>query len=305
MSEYRAVIEWNRGGARFTDNRYSRGHRWRFDGGIDVPASASPHVVPLPMSVAAAVDPEEAFVASLSSCHMLFFLSLAAKRGYVVDDYRDEAVGTMARDSGGKFAMTQVTLHPSRALRRRKAAHARGGRRAAPRRARGMLHCQFGQDGGDLRAGTLAGLECPHRDRRSSLMRSTSWFTRIAKKTAQLSGRPATFALAGGIVVAWGISGPLFGFSDTWQLVINTGTTIVTFLMVFLIQNTQNRDTAAIQIKLDELIRVTRGHNALMDLEELEDKDLETFRRKYEKLAAAARRKIDKGGVDIDSPEPG
>ena len=112
MSEYRAVIEWNREGARFTDNKYSRGHRWRFDGGIDVPASASPHVVPLPMSVAAAVDPEEAFVASLSSCHMLFFLSLAAKQGFVVDDYRDAAVGTMARDSGGKLAMTQVTLHP-------------------------------------------------------------------------------------------------------------------------------------------------------------------------------------------------
>ena len=134
-------------------------------------------------------------------------------------------------------------------------------------------------------------------------MRNSSWFTRFAKKTAQLSGRPAAFALAAAIVVAWGILGPVFGFSDTWQLVINTGTTIVTFLMVFLIQNTQNRDTAAIQVKLDELIRVTQGHNALMDLEELEEDDLEVFRAKYAKMAAAARRKIRKGGVDIDSPE--
>jgi low affinity Fe/Cu permease len=134
-------------------------------------------------------------------------------------------------------------------------------------------------------------------------MRNSSWFTRFAKKTAQLSGRPAAFALAAAIIVAWGILGPVFGFSDTWQLVINTGTTIVTFLMVFLIQNTQNRDTAAIQVKLDELIRVTRGHNALMDLEELEEEDLEAFRAKYAKMAAAARRKIRKGGLDIDSPE--
>ena len=134
-------------------------------------------------------------------------------------------------------------------------------------------------------------------------MRNSSLFTRFAKKTAQLSGRPAAFALAAAIVVAWGILGPVFGFSDTWQLVINTGTTIVTFLMVFLIQNTQNRDTAAIQVKLDELIRVTQGHNALMDLEELEEDDLEAFRAKYAKMAAAARRKIRKGGVDIDSPE--
>ena len=134
-------------------------------------------------------------------------------------------------------------------------------------------------------------------------MRNSSWFTRFAKKTAQLSGRPAAFALAAAIIVAWGLLGPVFGFSDTWQLVINTGTTIVTFLMVFLIQNTQNRDTAAIQVKLDELIRVTQGHNALMDLEELEEDDLEVFRAKYAKMAAAARRKIRKGGVDIDSPE--
>jgi low affinity Fe/Cu permease len=129
-------------------------------------------------------------------------------------------------------------------------------------------------------------------------MRKHSWFTRFAKKTAQLTGRPVTFALAAGIIVLWGISGPLFGFSDTWQLVINTGTTVVTFLMVFLIQSTQNRDTAAIQVKLDELIRVSRGHNALMDLEELEEEELEAFRRQYEEMAAAARRQIGRRGTD-------
>ena len=135
-------------------------------------------------------------------------------------------------------------------------------------------------------------------------MRNSSWFTRFAKKTAQLSGRPVAFALAAAIIVAWGILGPVFGFSDTWQLVINTGTTIVTFLMVFLIQNTQNRDGQAIQIKLDELIRAMEGaQNQLLDLEELEEADLEAFRAKYAKMAAAARRKIRKGGVDIDSPE--
>lgn len=96
----------------FTDNRYSRRHRWLFDGGVEVLASSSPEVVPLPMSVAAAVDPEEAFVVSLSSCHMLWFLSIAAKRGFLVDSYRDEAVGVIAKDSSGKLAMTCVTLHP-------------------------------------------------------------------------------------------------------------------------------------------------------------------------------------------------
>ena len=136
-------------------------------------------------------------------------------------------------------------------------------------------------------------------------MQQTSWFTRFAKKTAQLSGRPAAFCLALATIIAWLVTGPIFGFSDTWQLIINTGTTIITFLMVFLIQNTQNRDTAAIQIKLDELIRVSRGHNALMDLEELEEAEIEMFRRKYEAMAALARRRMDEGADDTDSPEPG
>jgi organic hydroperoxide reductase OsmC/OhrA len=112
LSEYKTVVEWDRDGAIFTDNRYSRGHRWLFDGGIEVPASSSPSVVPLPLSVAGAVDPEEAFVASLSSCHMLVFLSISAKKGFVVDSYRDEAIGVLAKDSVGKLAMTRVTLHP-------------------------------------------------------------------------------------------------------------------------------------------------------------------------------------------------
>lgn len=113
MAEYKSIVEWNRGNAVFTDNRYSRGHRWRFDGGIELAASSSPHVVPVPLSVVAAVDPEEAFVASLSSCHMLWFLSIAAKRGFVVDRYRDEAVGVMGKDATGKLAMTRVTLRPA------------------------------------------------------------------------------------------------------------------------------------------------------------------------------------------------
>jgi organic hydroperoxide reductase OsmC/OhrA len=106
------VILWRRDGAVFTDNRYSRRHRWLFDGGVEVPASSSPHVVPLPLSVEAAVDPEEAFVASLSSCHMLWFLSIAAQRGFVVDAYQDEAVGILAPDETGQLAITRVTLRP-------------------------------------------------------------------------------------------------------------------------------------------------------------------------------------------------
>ena len=112
MAEYQATVDWERNGAAFVDNRYSRGHHWEFDGGVRVPASASPHVVPLPYSVAAAVDPEEAFVAALSSCHMLWFLSLAAKQGYVVEKYRDSAVGTVGRDGDGRLAMLDVTLRP-------------------------------------------------------------------------------------------------------------------------------------------------------------------------------------------------
>jgi low affinity Fe/Cu permease len=135
-------------------------------------------------------------------------------------------------------------------------------------------------------------------------MKRQSWFTRFAKGTAQLSGQPAAFALAASTIVVWLITGPIFNFNETWQLVINTGTTIVTFLMVFLVQNTQNRDTAAIQIKLDELIRVTKGHNALMDLEELDQGELEAFRVKYQKLAAAARKRMAQGSADTDSPEP-
>lgn len=112
MGDYRASIEWNRAGEDFADNRYSRGHRWRFDGGIDVAASSSPQVIPPPLSVEEAVDPEEAFVASLASCHMLWFLALAQKQGLVVDSYSDDAVGKLAMNADRKMAMTQVTLRP-------------------------------------------------------------------------------------------------------------------------------------------------------------------------------------------------
>jgi organic hydroperoxide reductase OsmC/OhrA len=112
MAEHKTIVSWNRNNAVFTDNRYSRAHVWQFDGGIEVPASASPHVVRKPFSVEAAVDPEEAFVVSLSSCHMLWFLSIAAGKGFVIENYRDEAIGVMEKNSEGKMAMTIVTLHP-------------------------------------------------------------------------------------------------------------------------------------------------------------------------------------------------
>ena len=130
-----------------------------------------------------------------------------------------------------------------------------------------------------------------------------SFFTRLAQNTSRMAGRPLTFSLAAGVIVLWAASGPLFGFSDTWQLVINTGTTIVTFLMVFLIQNTQNRDSEAIQVKLDELIRVTKGaHVALLDLEELEEAELTQIRDQYEALAEKAREAIRKGKTDTNIP---
>ena len=136
--------------------------------------------------------------------------------------------------------------------------------------------------------------------------KSTSWFTRFAKRTAYGTGQPITFAIAVFVVAAWAISGPLFGFSDTWQLVINTGTTIVTFLMVFLIQSTQNRDGEAVQIKLDELLRVTSGaHNVLMDLEELDEHELEKIRAVYVKLAEAARKGKHGGRSDEGVPDIG
>jgi low affinity Fe/Cu permease len=120
--------------------------------------------------------------------------------------------------------------------------------------------------------------------------KSRSRFTRLTKATARASGRPVTFFLAVLVIVAWAVSGPLFGFSDTWQLVINTGTTIVTFLMVFLIQSTQNRDTEALQLKLDEVIRcIGHARNELLDLEELEEKDLDRIKGTFQDIARKAR----------------
>ncbi|MBL0404009.1 OsmC family protein [Microvirga aerilata] len=110
--EYRATVRWNRDGATFSDNRYSRGHHWSFDCGIEVLASASPSVVPLPLSREDAVDPEEAFVAAVSSCHMLTFLSIAAKKRFVIDSYVDQALGIMTPNEKGKLYVSKVTLDP-------------------------------------------------------------------------------------------------------------------------------------------------------------------------------------------------
>jgi low affinity Fe/Cu permease len=134
--------------------------------------------------------------------------------------------------------------------------------------------------------------------------KTASLFTRVAKATSRATGRPLTFCLAVAVIALWLVTGPLFAYSDTWQLAINTGTTIVTFLMVFLIQATQNRDSEAIQIKLDELLRATQGaHNALLDLEELEEQELEQIRAAYVGLARRARAGLGEGCSDTGTPE--
>jgi low affinity Fe/Cu permease len=126
--------------------------------------------------------------------------------------------------------------------------------------------------------------------RSESVNKKSSWFSDFARKTARAAGQPVVFALAGGVIVLWLITGPVFGFSDTWQLIVNTGTTIVTFLMVFLIQNTQNRDSEAMHIKMDELIRAIDGaHNALLNLEDLGEPELDRIRGDYIRLAEEAR----------------
>jgi low affinity Fe/Cu permease len=132
----------------------------------------------------------------------------------------------------------------------------------------------------------------------------TTWFTRFAKSAARATGHPVAFFLALATIIMWLVTGPLFHFSDTWQLVINTSTTIVTFLMVFLIQNTQNRDTAAMQVKLDELIRAIDGaHNVLLNLEELDDGELEKIRANYLELANEALKDLREGKKDTETPE--
>jgi low affinity Fe/Cu permease len=129
-------------------------------------------------------------------------------------------------------------------------------------------------------------------------------FSSFARALSIWSGRPAVFVAAAIAVIVWAVTGPVFGYSDTWQLVINTSTTIVTFLMVFLIQNAQNRDTEAIQLKLDELIRATQGaHNALLSLEKLDEKTVARYREAYSELAERSRNKLESGQQDIDCPE--
>lgn len=135
-------------------------------------------------------------------------------------------------------------------------------------------------------------------------MNSQTWYAHFTKNFAKLTGKSITFVLAITMILIWLLSGPFFDFSNTWQLVINTTTTIITFVMVFVIQNTQNRDTEAMQVKLDELIRATQGaHNALLDLEELEEDQIDIFREEYEVLAREARAGLEEGELDTNTPE--
>jgi low affinity Fe/Cu permease len=133
---------------------------------------------------------------------------------------------------------------------------------------------------------------------------ANGWFDQLAKGIAWVVGRPTTFFVSIGLIVVWAVTGPIFSFNDTWQLVINTGTTIITFLMVFLIQNTQNRDTAAIHLKLDELIRAVKGaRNSVLDLEDKSEEELLKAREEFVKLAAKAHEELDERGVDTPDPE--
>jgi len=135
-------------------------------------------------------------------------------------------------------------------------------------------------------------------------MNSETWYGHFTKSFAKLTGKSATFIFCIGLILVWLISGPFFNYSDTWQLAINTTTTIITFIMVFVIQNTQNRDTEAMQVKLDELIRVTHGaHNALLDLEESEEAQIDQIRDRYAMLATKARKKLKLGDLDTDTPK--
>jgi low affinity Fe/Cu permease len=134
--------------------------------------------------------------------------------------------------------------------------------------------------------------------------KTKSWFNHFARTSAKVTGHPIAFFVAVGIIIVWALTGPIFQFNDTWQLVINTSTTIVTFLMVFLIQNAQNRDSLALQLKMDEVIRAVQGaHNTLMNLEELDDEELEEFHKKYAALAERARQKLERGIKDDGCPE--
>jgi low affinity Fe/Cu permease len=140
--------------------------------------------------------------------------------------------------------------------------------------------------------------------RANASAREAGAFHKLARAASRIAGRPLAFCIAAATIITWAIVGPLFGFSDTWQLVINTATTIVTFLMVFLIQNTQNRDSEAIQLKLDELLRATESaHTALLDIEELSEEELDQIKHHYEKLARVAREKLREGKSDLGSPD--